>query len=152
MLAAAYTAPVDGVADIDAAARAFAASTERLLETDQQGAAFARTVDQVWGTELGRLTYPVAVGRAAAVMGLPLDQTAQMYLHAFAANLISASVRLVPLGQTEGQDLLARLAPLITATATRAIDTPLDHLASPCFGADIAAMQHETLYSKVFRT
>ncbi|MEP2642284.1 urease accessory UreF family protein [Roseobacter sp.] len=152
ILAAAYRARPPEVAQIDATARAFAASADRLLETDQQGAAFARTVDAVWGTDLGPLTYPVAVARAARSQDIALDVTARMYLHAFAANLISASVRLVPLGQTDGQRLLATLAPLITATTERALATALDDLAAPCFAADIAAMQHEILYSKVFRT
>lgn len=151
-LSASYRATPAEVSDIDTTARAFAASAERLLETDQQGAAFGQTVDAVWGTGLGALTYPVAVGRAARAQDIPLDLTAQMYLHAFAANLISATVRLVPLGQTEGQALLARLSPSIRETAEQALETPLSHLSSSCFAADIAAMQHETLYSKVFRT
>lgn len=152
LLSAAYHAQPDEVAEIDATARAFASSAGRLLETDQQGDAFARTVDAVWETDLGPLAYPVAVGRAARQRDIALEPTARLYLHAFAANLISAAVRLVPLGQTEGQALLARLAPLISETAQEAAETPLSHLASPCFAADIAAMQHETLYSKVFRT
>ncbi|MCV3274304.1 urease accessory protein UreF [Roseobacter sinensis] len=151
-LANAYRSDASGVAEVDRTVRAFAASAERLMETEQQGASFARTVDAVWQTELGALTYPVAVARAARARDIPLDLTAQMYLHAFAANLISAAVRLVPLGQTEGQGLLARLAPLIKTTADHACTMSLDDLASPCFAADIAAMQHETLYSKVFRT
>lgn len=152
LLAAAYRANPDEIAEIDETARAFAASAGRLLETDQQGAAFARTVTAVWGTDLGDVTYPVAVGCAARAQAIPLEQIARPYLHAFTANLISAAVRLVPLGQTEGQMLLAQLTPLIEQTAAEAIETPLHGLSSACFAADIAAMHHETLYSKVFRT
>lgn len=151
-LAASYSKDINVVHEADAAARAFAASAERLLETDQQGAAFCRTVQAVWGTKLEALTYPVAVGHAACMNGIPLELTARMYLHAFAANLISAAVRLVPLGQTEGQALLAELSLLVQTTADAAIDAPLSELSSQCFAADIAAMQHETQYSKVFRT
>jgi urease accessory protein len=152
LLAAAYQAEPDDLTMVDATARSFAASSERLTETCDQGAAFARTVDAIWATTLGTLTYPVALGRAARVRGLPLDLTARMYLHGFTANLISAAVRLVPLGQTEGQRLLSDLAPLIAKTAEEAITQPCDELASTCFAADIAAMHHETQYSKVFRT
>ncbi|MBW4708978.1 urease accessory protein UreF [Roseobacter sp. YSTF-M11] len=152
ILAAAYQADDDMLAEVDATARAFAASAERLLETEQQGAAFARTLDAVWKTRIGPLTYPVAVGRAARLLRLPLDITARMYLHALVANLISASVRLVPLGQTEGQAALAALSPLIRSTAAKALKTPLPHLSSQCFALDIAAMHHEVQYSKVFRT
>ena len=152
LLAAAYRAEPAMLPTVDAEARAFAASAERRLETVQQGVAFARSVDAIWGTALGPLTYPVAVGAAARLQGFALELTARMYLHAFAANLISAAVRLVPLGQTEGQRLLAALAPLIHDTAAEAIETDIDDLTTACFAADIAAMRHETQYSKVFRT
>ncbi len=152
ILSAAYHATETQIAGIDTTARAFAATGGRLLETDQQGGAFARTVDDVWGTDLGALTYPVAVGRAASAKGFALDLATHLYLQAFAANLISAAVRLVPLGQTEGQALLASLTPLIHETVEQATQTPLSRLSASCLAADIASMQHETLYSKVFRT
>jgi urease accessory protein len=151
-LVAAYQAEPEELAEIDAVARSFAASSERLTETCDQGAAFARTVDAIWATEVGKLTYPVAVGRAAKVRGYPLELTTQCYVQAFAANLISAAVRLVPLGQTEGQNLLAELQPLIRDASKAALSKSLDDLTSTCFAADIVAMQHEVQYSKVFRT
>ncbi|MDW3225290.1 MAG: urease accessory UreF family protein [Paracoccaceae bacterium] len=152
LLSAAYSTIPNVIGHADETSRAFATSAERLLETDQQGQAFCRTVNAVWGIELGSLTYPVAVGHAACLQKIPRDLTARMYLHAFTANLISAAVRLVPLGQTEGQTLLAKLAPIIQATADEAIKQPLSNLSSQCFAGDIVAMQHETQYSKVFRT
>ena len=152
LLAAAYRAKPDEIADIDAVARAFAASSERLTETAEQGAAFARTVDAIWATGMGPLCYPVAVGRAARLKGLPLEPAITLYLHAMAAALTSVAVRLVPLGQTEGQQVLARLAPMIQDTCQEAITSNIDDLSSTCFALDIAAMHHETQYSKVFRT
>lgn len=152
LLAKAYHTNANCLTEMDQIARSFSASSERLLETTQQGDAFARTVDAIWNTQLGQLTYPVAVGAAAKLQGLPLEMTAQSYLQAFAANLVSAAVRLVPLGQTEGQRLLSTLAPVIQDTAVQAIQTDIADLSSHCFAADIASMQHETQYSKVFRT
>lgn len=152
LLATAYTAHPQALAGLDSKAHAFAASAERLTETADQGAAFVRTINAIWTTDMVAAAYPIAVGRAAVLCGLPLELTAQMYLHAFAANLISAAVRLVPLGQTQGQKLLADLAPLITTTAGSALTKTTDDLISNCFAMDIAAMQHETQYSKVFRT
>ena len=151
-LAAAYSAQPDEITRIDAIARAFASSDERLTETVDQGAAFAKAVDAIWGSDLGQLCYPVAVGRAARCQGLPLDLTLEIYSHAFTANLVSAAVRLVPLGQTEGQAVLAALAPLIRDTASRCAATSIDDLTNACMALDIAAMHHETQYSKVFRT
>ncbi|MFK7743634.1 MAG: urease accessory protein UreF [Roseobacter sp.] len=152
LLAAAYNATPQELAEVTQTARAFCASSERLTETQDQGAAFARTVDAIWDTEIGPCPYPVAVGRAAAAKNLPLDMTAEVYLHAIVANLVSVAVRLVPLGQTEGQAVLARLGPKIRSNAAAAIFLDLDDLSSACFAADIAAMHHETQYSKVFRT
>lgn len=152
LLAAAFRADTEEIGEIDATARAFASCAERLTETLDQGAAFARTVDLIWATDIGPLCYPVAVGRAARLQGLPLDLTSEIYVHAFLANLISAAVRLVPLGQTDGQAVLAALTPLAREIAQEALTMDLDDMASSCFALDIAAMQHETQYSKVFRT
>jgi urease accessory protein len=152
LLAAAYRAEAEALPEIDAMARAFAASAERLTETVDQGAAFARTVNDIWDTDIPALCYPVAVGRAARLRDLPRDATVAVYLHAFAASLVSAAVRLVPLGQTEGQRVLAGLCSTVTAVTREALDAGLDDLASSCLALDIAAMHHETQYSKVFRT
>ena len=88
---------------IDAQARAFATSAERLMETDLQGAAFCETVKAVWDIDLGRLCYPVAVGQASRAMNLDPELCTALYLQAFIANLVAAAMRLVPLGQVDGQ-------------------------------------------------
>lgn len=149
-LAAAYRA--NDPAAIDATARAFAASAERLKETVLQGAAFARATGDVWGTALPGLTYPVVVGHAARLNQLPLDLTAQMYLQAFVANLAAVGMRLIPLGQTEGQGMIRDLTPLCIEIADEAVGGTLDDLASTSFLADIASMKHETQYARIFRT
>lgn len=141
-----------GVAQVDAHARAFSCSAERLSETLVQGGAFARTTAAIWGGDMGDLTHAVAVGQAARRMDLPLDLTAQMYLQSFASNLVSAAVRLVPLGQTEGQACLAALSPLCRDIVTDTADAGLDDLASTAFLSDIAAMHHETLDHRIFRS
>lgn len=152
LLGAAHDADAPALARIDALARALAPSKERLLETAQQGQSFAQTTRAIWGGDLPDLTYPVALGRAARLMGLPLDTVATLYLHAFAANLTSAAIRIVPLGQTEGQAALARLARLCPAIAAEALQETLDDIGSCAFLADIASMRHETLYSRIFRS
>ncbi|WP_415919865.1 urease accessory protein UreF [Tateyamaria sp. SN6-1] len=150
LVAAAYTAT--RIQDVDAVARAFAPSAERLQETTLMGAAFCDTARAVWGLDVQALTYPVAVGAAARGMGVPLEDMLPLYLHAFASNLISVAQRAMPLGQTEGQRVLAALSPVITATASTAATATLDDLGSASFAADIAAMRHETLQPRIFRT
>lgn len=152
LLACAYRADADDLPEIDATARAFAPSAERLLETDQQGAAFCRTTAAIWGEGLSGLTYPVALGHAAARHGIPLPQTCAMYLHGFASNLTSAAIRLVPLGQTEGQSVLTALTPLCETIARDATRLTLDDLGGMAVLADIASMKHETQYTRLFRS
>ena len=150
LLAVAYR--TDDLALVDASARAFAAGAERLKETSLQGAAFCDTARTVWGLEIDSLTYPVAVGAAARAMQIPLHDTLPLYLHAFASNLVSVAQRSMPLGQTDGQRALSALAPLIDATAKATQPATHDDLPSASFAADIAAMRHETLQPRIFRT
>ena len=98
------------------------------------------------------LTYPVAVGYAAGREQLPLDLTLRMYLQAFASNLVTAGLRLIPLGQTEGHRLIRALAPDFAELAEQAMGGSLDDLTSTAFLSDIASMKHETQYSRIFRT
>jgi len=142
-------------------ALAFAPSKERHLETTAQGNAFLAATRAAWPcAALDRLAaiapgpcaYPVAVGAAAAGHGIALALALAAYLHALAANLISAGVRLIPLGQTDGQRVLAALEPVVAAAAARALATPLDEVGSAAFRADLASLRHETQYTRLFRS
>jgi urease accessory protein len=145
-------------------AAALAPTAERRLETLAQGAAFLEATRAVWPSPaLDRLTaaqapetqdiaYPVAVGACAAAHGLPLQPTAQAFIQAFAANLVSAGVRLIPLGQTDGLRVVARLEPLIPPLVARAIGSRLDDVGGAGAMADIASMQHEIQYTRLFRS
>lgn len=137
---------------VAALAEALAPSSERLLETMAQGTAFARTTSAAWNIPVPPVAYPVAVGLAARALDLPVRATATLYVQAFAAAIISAGVRLIPLGQTEGQRLTAALQPLCATIADAAIDAPLDRIGGFAVAADLAAMQHETQYSRLYRS
>lgn len=151
-LGAAYRAGTTDVDEIDAMSRAFSASAERLKETRLQGEAFCEIIAKVWAADLKGLTYPVAVGRAARLQGLPLELTTQFYLQAFMANLAAVTMRLAPLGQTEGQRMIREMTPLCSQVAAQASCAALDDLGSSAFLSDIASMKHETQYSRIFRT
>ena len=153
LLAAAFRA--DDIATlerVDATCRALASSRERVQETDLQGAAFCAALNSIWNADLNGLSYPVAVGRAARLEGLPLELTAQFYLQALMSNLASVAMRLVPLGQTDGQMVIRDLTPLCCEIAQKAVLADLDDLSATAFLSDIAAMKHETQYSRIFRT
>ena len=147
-----------GVAEL---AAAFAPSKERHLETTAQGNAFIEATRAAWGCEAidrlkqvwdGPVAYPVAVAVAAAGHGIALEPALAAYLQAVAANWVSAGVRLIPLGQTDGQRVLAALEPIVTATAQRALASKLDDIGSSAFRADLASARHETQYTRLFRS
>ena len=135
-----------------ALAGALAASRERLTETLDQGRALATTVAALTGRDLAPMPYPVALGAAARPLGLPVGRVVALYLHAFTSNLVQAGVRFVPLGQTEGQAVLAALHPLIDRAAAEAAEADLDRIGSGAFRSDLAAMRHETMDVRIFRT
>ncbi len=138
--------------EVNALAEALAPARERLLETRTQGAAFAQITAAVHRVQLDGFCYPVAVGRAANLADMPLALCAQMYLQALISNLVSAGIRLGCCGQTDGQKLVSRLNDLCVSVANTAIGQGLAELGSGCIALDIAAMKHETLYSRIFRS
>jgi urease accessory protein len=145
-------APDADHAALDALARALQPSAERLQESAEQGAAFARMVAGLTGRDLPPRLLPVAVGEAAATLGLPVAGIVQLYLQGFIGNLCTIATRHVPLGQTEGQAVLARLLPAIHALGAKAAEASLDDLGGCALAADLAAFQHETMEVRIFRT
>ncbi len=137
-------------------------SKERRLEAGAQGKAFVTAVDATWGAptlaELAAsiaptpVAYAVAVGVAGADHDVPLGALAEAHLTAFVANLVSAAVRAVPLGQTDGQRLIQALAPVVAETAAEALAADPDDLGGAALRADIASMKHETQYTRLFRS
>ncbi len=128
---------------------------ERQAEALNQGRAFLLAV-AAWMDGAAAfdpdLPYPVAVGAVAGAHGIDPDAAAAACLQAFVANLISAAVRLVPLGQTTGLRVLAALEPLVLATAAATASATLDDIGGCAFRADLAAMRHETQYTRLFRS
>jgi urease accessory protein len=144
-------------------ALAFQPSKERHLEATAQGRAFLSTVAATWpNPELARLgeifpdgtpvTYPVAVALACAAHEITLPPALNAYLGAFTANLVSAAVRAIPLGQTDGQRIIAHLSPHLEKIVALAIEAGLEDLGGAALRADIASMKHETQYTRLFRS
>ena len=144
----------DDAAELNELALALASSRERHLETTQIGRAFriAAGIFAAPALDVEEIAYPVAAGTACATMGIDKDHALLGWLQGFAATLTSVAVRLVPIGQTAGLEVLRDLASIIAHTAERAAAATLDDLGAITLGADIAAMKHETQHSRVFRT
>jgi urease accessory protein len=151
----------DLLSEIANLAAVFAPSKERFLETTAQGQAFVATTRAAWPCAAldrllaiwdGPIALPVAVGVASAGHDVPVASVVHAYLQALTANLISAGVRLIPLGQTDGQRTLAALEQDIATTAGRALTTALDDVGTSAFRVDLASVHHETQYTRLFRS
>lgn len=145
-------AAMDGRDDAGDWARALASSKERWIETRDQGAAFTQTVAALGLDVPAGLALPVALGVAARDLDLPVDRVIALYLHSFISNLVSVAVRFMPLGQAAGQQVLAAMHPAILAVSQKAAHTPLEEIHSAVPGADLAALRHETMEVRLFRS
>ena len=167
LLANAYHAAAGGdheaLRDIAALAAAFQPSKERHLETTAQGRAFLQAVLGAWSNDRlealatalepeAAIAYPVALAAAAAAHDVPLDAILVAALNAFVANIVSAGVRAIPIGQSDGQRIIAALAPICQECAGEAERADLEDLGGVALRADIASMKHETQYTRLFRS
>lgn len=144
------------LAEVADLAEALAGSAERHLETMNQGIAFL-AASRAWPLPVhdelaDGVAWPVAVGAVAGASGIALEAVLAAFLHAFIANQVQAALRLMPLGQSAGVSVLAEIEPEIAVVAARAARSTLDDLGSSALNAEIAAMNHETLNSRIFRT
>jgi urease accessory protein len=141
-------------------AAALSPSKERRMETLNQGAAFLAALRAAWPCDAlerakpfeSEIAFPVAVGLAAAGHGLALLPALEAYLVSFATNLVSAALRLIPLGQTDGTKAVAKLVPLAKKIAARTAHATIDDIGGAVFRSDIASMRHETQYTRLFRS
>jgi urease accessory protein len=153
------------LAELDALAQlasAFRSSSETALESRQQGAAFLDVTRKAWphptldafatrqaGTPVAHC---IAVAVACAAHEIALTPALHSYMHAVAANLVSAGARLIPLGQTQAQIAIAQLSPVITDTVERALQTSLDDLGTAAPAIELCSLRHETQYTRLFRS
>ncbi len=152
------------LAEIIGWADAMRSTAELALESGAQGAAFLKTVRAAWPHEgLDRLAeiskaqgrkpaYAVAVGATCGFHGLQMDASLTAFLHALGANLVSAAVRSIPLGQTDGQRVTASLEPMLVRLRETIQSKSLEDLGAATPVVDWASMNHETQHTRLFRS
>ena len=140
-----------GGENVAALADALAPSRERRAEALALGAAFARAV-RAEGVEVEDAALPVVLGRAARAAGLPVLPVALLHLQATATSLVQAAQRLMPLGQTAAQGVLAALAPVACEVAEEAVALGVDDLGGCALAIDMASMRHEGQEPRIFRS
>jgi len=145
-------------------AAAFRGTSEFALESSQQAAAYLATMRHVWPDpaldRLSKIFYEhhvppavsVVLGVGSASLGIPLRVALPAFLQSYVANFVTAGIRLIPLGQTDGQSAIARLEDSVMTTTIEAEDSTIDDLGSAAFMVDLASMAHETQYTRLFRS
>ncbi len=165
LLKEAYAVAEDpaALADLADLAAAWRGSSEMALESSQQGGSFLSVTRTAWGDPPLLAAFAasradkavplcIAIGVAARGHGLDCRLVLAAYLHAFAANLVSAAVRLIPLGQTDGQRALHALMPVVDTVVPCVLACPLDNCGGAAPLVDLSSMQHETQYTRLFRS
>src|SRR5262249_8510655 len=142
-------------------AAAFRGTSEFALESSQPAAACLATLRQVWpdrGVDwLSELVcepgvqpaLSLVLGVRSARHGIPPRLALRSFLQSYVATFVTAGVRLVPLGQTDGQLAIAELERAVVAAAAQAKKATIDDLGSAAFMADLASMEHETQYTRL---
>jgi urease accessory protein len=155
---------LEALMEIAARADAHRGTAETALEARAQGEAFLATCRAAWphplldtwaealADEQRAPSYAVAIGVAAACAGVPLAAALTAYLHGVAANLVSAGLRLIPLGQTDGQRALQALAPVVAACVAASLGRSAADFGGCAFAAELASIDHETQYTRLFRS
>jgi urease accessory protein len=157
--AVADTAALDAVSEL---ASAFRGSSETALESRQQGTAFLNVTRKAWPhptldafaqRHTGvPIAHCVVVALTCAAHGVALVPSLHSYLHAVAANLVSAGARLIPLGQTQAQIAIAQLSRTLADIVARALQTSLDDLGTAAPAVELCSLRHETQYTRLFRS
>lgn len=166
LFAHAYRAAIAGeqhrVDEISELAAAFRTSAETALESRQQGAAFLTVTRRAWPHPMLEdyaerqqdqpTAHAIVVALSCAAHSVPLQPALHAYLHGVAANLVSAGLRLVPLGQTDGQIAIAALGPVVDQVTSMALQASLDDLGSAAPALEFCSLRHETQYTRLFRS
>jgi urease accessory protein len=161
LLSHAYRAVEQGnrrdLGTVNELALALSPSAELYLETSQQGRSFLDATLAAWPSPRlppleGDVAFPVAIGMAAAAHGVPLPITSQAYLFGLVQTLVSAAIRLAPIGQTAGIRVSAALAGTAQDIARQGMTLTLDDIGGSTFRADLGSFHHENQYTRLFRS
>jgi urease accessory protein len=147
----------DALSTVNELALALSPSAELHLETSQQGRSFLDATLAAWPSPRlpsceGEVALPVAIGMSAAAHRVPLPVTLNAYLFAMIQTLVSAAIRLAPVGQTGGIRVCAALSASVKDVAREAQNLSLDDIGGSTFRADLGSFHHENQYTRLFRS
>jgi urease accessory protein len=147
----------ESLEDVNDLALALSPSAELYLETSQQGRSFLDATLAAWPSPRlialdGDVAFPVAIGMSAAAHAIPLPVTLEAYLFGLVQTLVSAAIRLAPIGQTAGIRVSAALAGSVRDVAHQGMALTLDDIGGSTFRADLGSFHHENQYTRLFRS
>lgn len=124
---------------------------KRLAKNAQKiGLPYAPIFTEYLNAVQDNISYPVCYGVLTAALNLPKRPTLLHYFYAQVSSLTNTCVKLIPLSQTDGAQLLADFYPVIASTMNKVFLASRDDLCRSAPGLDIRAMQHEDLYSRLY--
>jgi urease accessory protein len=153
----ASAADVEALGALSEFATALIPTAELRLEALSQGTAFVKTVSAAWG-DIKQIALPpapplpVAYGAVTAAAGIPLELAGPLYVQAFVHNTVSAAVRAVPLGQTDGQRVIAALEACVDEVWRASEECGIDDIGTSALMAEWSSMQHEAMDGRLFRS
>jgi urease accessory protein len=145
-------------------AAAFRGTSEFALESSQQASACRATLRRVWPNRLldslsqlllereVPFVLSVILGVRSAREDVPISLALPAFLQSYVANSVTAGVRLIPLGQTDGQLAIAELEEAVLKVSARARNATMEDLGSAAFMVDLASVAHQTQYTRLFRS
>tara|TARA_B100001248_G_scaffold129623_1_gene97190 strand:- start:147 stop:860 length:714 start_codon:yes stop_codon:yes gene_type:complete len=142
-------------------ANAIKPTKEIALESYQQGVSFKNILMDVYSNSnltfyLNRLddciTYPSVVGVAGGIFEVEKKLLLHSYLHAFTSNILSAALRIMPIGQTEIQKIIFQMKGNVEEMTNKSLGLSLSDLGSSVFISDWASSKHQNQYTRLFRS
>ena len=129
-------------------------SHEKYIENYEQGRAFIKVAQDAWGHNFinKHLIFPIAYACSAAQENISLDDSLQSFIHSNLGNLLAAGIKLIPLGQTDGQKIQVELNKHIDKEYRCIKKRNLNSIGSCAWANDIISMRHENQYTRIFRT
>lgn len=152
----------EGLRKLEQLSQAAKVTKESREAANRMGKAFFRIMQAVLNDnrfeKMGKIlrtkdmSYPVVYGVACRVIDLDIEEALGAYIYSTANTLIQSAVKLIPLGNTESQEILFGASELMDRTVSLCMATDIEDITNFCPGIDIASIRHETLPVRLYMT
>ena len=142
------------ITDLNRFAISLNQSKEKYIESYEQGKSFIKISKESWSHKFPRetLMFPIAYACSAVQENISLEDTLLSFLHSNLCNLLGAGIKLLPLGQTEGQKIQLQINKYIEKEYKSILKKNLNYIGSCGWVNDIVSMKHEHQFTRLFRT